>query len=117
MYWVAVGSDVPNKGFSRAQERTLKSGALTQTSSPGTDVKNNAVCQKPPVVKNSPGATDNPESIYKPGVSTKPVVGQIPSTAMEEGLFTDLSRLRVEAENLPDWAMDADLGLNFPFEE
>lgn len=117
VYWVAVGTDIPNKGFSRAQERSLRSGVLTQTSSPGTDLKNNAVCQKPPVVKNSPGAPDKPESIYKPGVSTKPVVNQNPSSAMEEALFTDLHRLRGEAQNLPDWAMDSDLGLNFPFEE
>jgi len=101
-YWRAVGTDVPGKFSTRARGASVLSSVKSATPSAGTDLNDNADCQKPAIVK-SPPASD---LLTKPDLLTKSIVVKKPSPGTDMAFDAPNHTHRVlpsEADRVDSW--------------
>jgi hypothetical protein len=113
-YYRALGSDVPGwKKTSHAQGESNKSLSKVQTPSAGTVLNDKPVCLKSDFVESPGASTDEPGTLDKTGLSTKPIVVKNDCPGTEEAFRQDLNGHKEES---PREAFEAawdefDLGL------
>jgi len=113
-YYRALGSDVPGlKKTPHAQGESNKSLSKVQTPSAGTVLNDKPVCLKSDFVESPGASTDEPGTLDKTGLSTKPIVVKNDCPGTEEAFRQDLNGHKEES---PREAFEAawdefDLGL------
>lgn len=101
-YWRAVGTDVLGKFSTRVRGASILSSVKSVTPSAGTDLNDNADCQKPAIVK-SPSASD---LLTKPDLLTKSIVIKKPSPGTDkvfDALYHTHRVLPSEADRVDSW--------------